>query len=345
MAGGDDGPVVVPGKSAESRLIRYVAGLDEDNAMPPEGPATRSRPSRSACSAPGSTRGRSGPDAAVGPRRDAADHWSFQPPERPPLPAVKRAAGRAIRSTASSSPGSRRKGSSPSPEADRPTLIRRLSLDLIGLPPTPDEVDAFVADTAPDAYERLVDRLLASPALRRALGPALARPRPLRRHQRLREGPPSARSGRTATGSSTPSTATCRSTSSPSSSSPATCCPTPTLDQQIATGFHRNTMINEEGGIDVEEFRVDADRRPRRHHRHRLARPDARLRPVPRPQVRPDHAARVLPALRLLQQRRRARDRASPTRPSPRGGPRSRPRSPALEADLPSQYPPEGPEA
>jgi hypothetical protein len=54
-------------------------------------------------------------------------------------------------------------GLKPSPEADRTTLIRRLSLDLIGLPPTPEEVDAFIADPAPDAYEKVVDRLLASP--------------------------------------------------------------------------------------------------------------------------------------------------------------------------------------
>ena len=69
------------------------------------------------------------------------------------------------------------------PHADPPGHF-----DLTGLPPTPEEVDAFVADAAPDAYERLVDRLLASPALRRALGAALARRRPLRRHARLRQG-------------------------------------------------------------------------------------------------------------------------------------------------------------
>ena len=144
--------------------------------------------------------------------------------------------------------------------------------------------------TPPDAYERLVDRLLASPALRRALGPALARPGPLRRHQRLREGPRRARSGRTATGSSTRSTPTCRSTSSRSSNSPATCCPNATLDQQ-----HRHRLPPQHDAQRGRRHRPAGvpllrHGRPRRHHRHRLARPDDRLRPVPHAQVRPDHA-------------------------------------------------------
>ncbi len=81
--------------------------------------------------------------------------------------------GAARRSTASSSPGWKRSGLKPNPPADRRILIRRVSFDLIGLPPSPEEVDAFVADPAPDAYEKLVDRLLDSPHLRRALGTAL----------------------------------------------------------------------------------------------------------------------------------------------------------------------------
>ena len=72
-------------------------------------------------------------------------------------------AAHAIRSTPSSCRQLADNGLQPSPEADRRTLIRRVTFDLIGLPPTPEEVDAFVADTAPDAYEQLVDRLLASP--------------------------------------------------------------------------------------------------------------------------------------------------------------------------------------
>ena len=75
------------------------------------------------------------------------------------------------------------------PEADRRTLIRRADFDLTGLPPSPEEVAAFIGDTAPLAYERLVDSLLASPRLWRALGPALARPCPLRRQRWLRERP------------------------------------------------------------------------------------------------------------------------------------------------------------
>ena len=90
------------------------------------------------------------------------------------------------RSTRSSSRGSVTTELSLSPRADKRTLIRRATFDLHGLPPTPEEVEAFLKDDSPDAYEKLIDRLLASPALRRALGPALARRRPLRRQQGLR---------------------------------------------------------------------------------------------------------------------------------------------------------------
>lgn len=92
-----------------------------------------------------------------------ANHWAFVPPTRPAEPAVKRetwprnAIDRFVLAKLESL------GLEPSPEADRATLIKRLSADLVGLPPTPAEVDAFVADQDPRAYERLVDRLMASP--------------------------------------------------------------------------------------------------------------------------------------------------------------------------------------
>ena len=89
-------------------------------------------------------------------------HWSFVPPKRPSPPSVRDAGW--VRNTIDAFILSRleAEGLKPSPEADRPTLIRRLSFDLIGLPPLPEEVEAFVKDVRPDAYERLVDRLLAS---------------------------------------------------------------------------------------------------------------------------------------------------------------------------------------
>jgi hypothetical protein len=90
-------------------------------------------------------------------------HWAYQPVRRPALPAVRSPLWLRARLDAFVLAKLEAAGICPSPEADRRTLIRRLNFDLLGLPPTPDEVDRFVADRSPDAYERLVDRLLASP--------------------------------------------------------------------------------------------------------------------------------------------------------------------------------------
>ena len=107
---------------------------------------------RSNCSGSGSTRARVGPALGVRPAAPAG-----------PAGRVASRAGRKTRSIASSSPGSNAEGLQPSPEAAARRLIRRVTLDLTGLPPTAAEVDAFLADRSPDAYEKLVDRLLASP--------------------------------------------------------------------------------------------------------------------------------------------------------------------------------------
>ncbi len=96
----------------------------------------------------------------------AAAHWSLKPRSVPTIPAFRDAAGRAWVRTSIDAfilPKLRTAGLQPAPQADRLTLIRRLAFDLTGLPPTPAEIDAFVRDPAPDAYERLVERLLASP--------------------------------------------------------------------------------------------------------------------------------------------------------------------------------------
>src|SRR5690606_12557577 len=101
------------------------------------------------------------------PARDAAagktDHWAFQPMSAPPLPDVKQVDW--VTNTIDRFVLARLEaaGLSPAPPADKATLARRAYFDLTGLPPSPEDVQAFTTDTSPDAYERLLDRLLASP--------------------------------------------------------------------------------------------------------------------------------------------------------------------------------------
>src|SRR3954471_9136656 len=170
LKGGDLGPAVVPGDPDRSLLIRAVRHDDPDMQMPPDGRLTPGEIGtlekwvRAGMPTP--------PDesrdaAAAGPARPAADPkewWSFRPAREPDLPAVRdeswprNAIDRFVLARLEAA------GIRPAPEADRRTLIRRLSFDLTGLPPSPEEVATFVRDDAPDAYERLVERLLASPA-------------------------------------------------------------------------------------------------------------------------------------------------------------------------------------
>ncbi len=143
---------VVPGKPAESSLIERILSTDPDTLMPP----------------PNSNRKLSDAQRALLQRwvTEGAvyeDHWAFVKPVRPALPTVKQEAwvrnpiDRFVLSRLEST------GLTPAPEADRATLIKRLSIDLIGLPPTPSEIDAFVNDPDPQAYEHLVERLFNSP--------------------------------------------------------------------------------------------------------------------------------------------------------------------------------------
>jgi len=161
LTGGDgSAPNVIPGKSAESPLIRFVAGLEEDMLMPSKGDPLTSE--QIGVLRAWIDQGAAWPDdgPVVATRADAwKTHWAFQPLTRPEVPP---AAGRGP-IDAFLAHNLAAKGLAFSPEADRRTLVRRLYFHLIGLPPTPAEVEAFVADPAADAYERLVERLLASP--------------------------------------------------------------------------------------------------------------------------------------------------------------------------------------
>jgi hypothetical protein len=143
---------IVPGHPEQSELITRINSTDPDEKMPP----------------PSSNKVISAEDKAllklwIEEGAEYKPHWAFVAPVRPPLPAVKlktwprNGIDNFILDKLEES------GLKPSPEADRRTLIRRVSLDLTGIPPTPQEIDAFLKDKSPKAYEKVVDRLLASP--------------------------------------------------------------------------------------------------------------------------------------------------------------------------------------
>lgn len=201
---------------------------------------------------PGTTRA-----ADPAPKRDPRAHWAFKAPIRPTAPTVRDANWGRNGIDAFIQSRLDREGLSPSPEADRITLLRRLSLDLIGLPPTVEEVDAFVADSSPNAYDRQVERLLISPhfgerwgrlwldAARYADSDGFEKDKPrFVWHYRdwvvnafNRNLPYDRFIIEQIAGDLLPN---------------------PTQDQQVATGFLRNSMLNEEGGVDPEQFRMDA---------------------------------------------------------------------------------------
>lgn len=170
LRGGEFGPAAVPGNAAGSELIRRVTTTNRRQSMPPDGP--RLGPEELATIAAWIDAGLPWPGRDTEPADGSApdsrlDHRAWRPLASPPVPAavgtrphVEPAANEIdlfIRAALAD------RGLEPSPAADRRTLIRRLSFDLIGLPPTPADVDRFVADPDPRAYDALVDRLLASP--------------------------------------------------------------------------------------------------------------------------------------------------------------------------------------
>jgi mono/diheme cytochrome c family protein len=154
LRGGESGePLVVPGRSAESYLIKRVTTENRKDAMPPKGDRLTAEQVATLRAWIDGGAAMPGADAARASLKLTTDHWSFQP--------VKRPAGRGIDEFIVAK--LREKGLAPSAPADKATLIRRLFLVMHGMPPTPEAVLAFEKDTRPDAYARLVDAVLASP--------------------------------------------------------------------------------------------------------------------------------------------------------------------------------------
>jgi mono/diheme cytochrome c family protein len=258
LRGGLSGAALVPGDGGKSLLVHLVAGLDPDRVMPEKG-------DRLTAAEVGVLRawidqGAKWPDGMDPPGvRSALDHWSFRAAARPQLPPLTgRHAGWAAKNPIDAFVlrGMEQQQLTPALEADRVTLARRLYLDLTGLPPSPADVDAHLADRRPDAYERLVDRLLASPAYGerwarhwldaaryadsngfekdavRSIWPyrdwvidAMNRDLPFDRFTIEQLA--------------------------------GDLLPNATQAQRVATGFLRNAPLNEEGGVDPEQFRIE----------------------------------------------------------------------------------------
>ncbi len=164
LEGGDNhAPSILPGKSADSPLIRFVAGVDPDLKMPPEGAPLS--PEEVGLLRAWIDRGAVWAEDVSSEVEDPrATHWAFRSVSRPEVPKAREPRS-GVRNPVDAFVAETlaRSGLATSPEADRRTLVRRLYLVLHGLPPTPEEIAAFVADDWPGAYDMLVDRLLASP--------------------------------------------------------------------------------------------------------------------------------------------------------------------------------------
>lgn len=258
LTGGDSGASIRLGQSADSLLIRYVSGIDPDQIMPPEGEGARLTVLQVGILRKWIDQGAVWGDQPRTTDR-AETHWAYQPIRRPELPQLP------VEQDWSQSPIDafvlktlNDKGIAPSGPADRSTLIRRLSLDLLGLPPTPQEVAAFVHDSTPDAYETLVDRLLESPHFgerwgrhwldkaRYADSDGYEKDRPRPDAWRWRDWLIEAINRDMPFDQFT------------IEQQAGDLLPNADADQILATAFHRQTLTNTEGGVDQEEFRVQA---------------------------------------------------------------------------------------
>jgi hypothetical protein len=162
FAGGAGGlPAVVAGASADSPLIHYVAGLEEDMQMPPSGKGEPLTAEQIGVLRAWIDQGAHWPEHAGAAVEETADLWSLRPIDRPESPVAKVKNGNVIDAFLAAQRAE--KNLPTSPEADRRTLLRRAMITLTGLPPTPEETETFIRDSDPRAYEKLVDRLLASP--------------------------------------------------------------------------------------------------------------------------------------------------------------------------------------
>ena len=252
--GGDGGKPIVPGQAKDSLLITRVLGQGDDPAMPFKKPALPK--DQIDVLTAWVDQGADWPASADGQIARTETHWAYVKPVRPNVPNIddpKLAAW--CRNDLDRFIAARleKEALRPSPEAPRDVLIRRVSMGLIGLPPTAKEVADFVNDPSPDAYEKVVDRLLASPhygerSAIRWLDLARYADSNGYEKDRRRSMWPYRDWVINAFNADMPfDQFTIEQLA-------GDLLPNATLEQKVATGFNRNTMINEEGGTDPDEF-------------------------------------------------------------------------------------------
>jgi mono/diheme cytochrome c family protein len=248
---------IIPGKAVDSPLYQRIAGIGDQARMPMGGEPLKKE--QIELIRRWIDEGAAWPEesGARDPQPAIAQYWAYVAPLRPAPPKVKNTAWARNPIDLFILARLEKEGVQPSPEADRVTLLRRLSLDLIGLPPTPEEVDAFRTDSSPKAYEKQVERLLNSPhygerwgriwldAARYADSDGYEKDKQRKVwfyrdwvvNSLNRDMPYDQFIIEQIAGDLLPNA---------------------TQDQVVATGFLRNSMINEEGGIDPEQFRMEA---------------------------------------------------------------------------------------
>ncbi|MBN9119421.1 MAG: PSD1 domain-containing protein [Planctomycetes bacterium] len=249
FAGGDTAPAVAPGKDGE--LLKRITARDEKLAMPPGDPLSDADVATLKAWV---AQGAPWPDALAG-KEPAADHWAFRPLKRPPVPAARGATTDVDRFVLAKLNAG---GPSPAPAADKRTLVRRLHLDLVGLPPTPEEVKRFLDDNSADAYEKLVDRLLASPHFGERWGRHwldLARFAESDGYENDRIRPDAWRFRDWVIAAVNSDVPFDRFTIEQLAGD---LLPGATNEQKVAAGFHRHTLWNSAASADKEEFRTFA---------------------------------------------------------------------------------------
>ncbi|HMV83517.1 MAG TPA: PSD1 and planctomycete cytochrome C domain-containing protein [Blastocatellia bacterium] len=252
------GKVIKPGNVADSELYRRVAGLSDQARMPMGGkPLSAEQISLIKLWIEQGAEWPEDESAIRNPQSAIPTHWAFTSPVRPALPEVKNKAWVKTPIDAFILARLEKEGLTPSPEADKITLLRRLSFDLTGLPPTPQEVDAFLADKSPQAYEKQVERLLASPHYGERWGRLwldAARYADSDGYEKDKQRAVwfyrdwvinSFNQDKSYDKFIIEQIA-------------GDLLPNATQEQIVATGFLRNSMINEEGGIEPEQFRMEA---------------------------------------------------------------------------------------